>query len=415
MTKYFLLRGTSEVKKIYLRIRDGVDVDVRIATDLSISEKKWDKKRTFPKKISGDNSNDQIIESLNKILSSVEEYETGQGAYLEKNTKWLKNAITYQKKKNDESGLLVDRIKSYIDILKNLNTNEDSGVSAGTIKNYRTTISRLERYETAKKIKVYLNGLNFDFYHDYLDFAMNNLELRPNSIGKDIKNIKAVCNDAHDRGIPVNENVFSKRFKPPKEETQFVTLSIDELNRIEKFKGTESLENVRDWLLIGCWTAARADDLLRLTSKNIIEHRGNKVIRYLQSKTGKIVLLAIHPQVQRILDRNNGEFPYRIAYANFNLWIKDVCEAVGLNDLSIGYYREPGSKRKVKGIYPKHLLISTHVCRRSFATNHYHKVPTSKIMAATGHGSERMLLHYISETTEDHIDEFVDVWKSSNQ
>lgn len=415
MTKYFLLRGTSEVKKIYLRIRDGVEIDTRIATNLSISEKKWDKKRTWPKKIIGDKSNDQIIESLNKILSSVEEYETGPGAYLEKNTQWLKNAITYQKKKNDESGLLIDRIKSYIDILENRNLNGESSVTKGTIKNYRTTISRLVRYQTAREIKVYLNGLNFDFYDDYLDFATNNLELRPNSIGKDIKNIKAVCNDAHDRGISVNENVFSRRFKPPTEDTQFLTLSLDELNKIEKFKGTESLENVRDWLLIGCWTAARAHDLLRLTSKNIIEHKGNKVIRYLQSKTGKIVLLAIHPQVQRILDRNNGEFPYSIAYANFNLWIKEVCEAVGINDLSVGYYREPDTKRKVKGIYPKHLLVSTHICRRSFASYHYHKVPTSKIMAATGHGSERMLRVYIgSEAEEDHIDEFIDVW-SSNQ
>jgi hypothetical protein len=41
-----------------------------------------------------------------------------------------------------------------------------------------------------------------------------------------------------------------------------------------------------------------------------------------------------------------------------------------------------------------------HVCRRSFATNFYGKIPTSVLMNITGHGTES-ILNYIGKTTYD--------------
>ncbi|HHT22615.1 MAG TPA: hypothetical protein GXZ87_04795 [Bacteroidales bacterium] len=57
--------------------------------------------------------------------------------------------------------------------------------------------------------------------------------------------------------------------------------------------------------------------------------------------------------------------------------------------------------RKEVGIYPKWQLITSHVGRRSFATNFYGKLPTSFIKDITGHGTEAMLLKYIGKTSKD--------------
>ena len=57
--------------------------------------------------------------------------------------------------------------------------------------------------------------------------------------------------------------------------------------------------------------------------------------------------------------------------------------------------------RKVTGVYPKWQLITSHVGRRSFATNFYGKLPTSYIKDITGHGTEAMLLKYIGKTSKD--------------
>ena len=49
-------------------------------------------------------------------------------------------------------------------------------------------------------------------------------------------------------------------------------------------------------------------------------------------------------------------------------------------------------------------LISSHVCRRSFATNYYgdNRFTTAELMAITGHKTETVFLNYIGKTKEEH-------------
>jgi len=56
-------------------------------------------------------------------------------------------------------------------------------------------------------------------------------------------------------------------------------------------------------------------------------------------------------------------------------------------------------------------MVSTHTARRSFATNHYGKLPTPVIMSATGHTTEKMLLAYIGKTAKDNALVLQDFWK----
>ena len=67
-------------------------------------------------------------------------------------------------------------------------------------------------------------------------------------------------------------------------------------------------------------------------------------------------------------------------------------------------------KRKIDGIYQKWELISSHVCRRSFATNLYGKLPTSLIMQITAHSSEKMLLNYIGKDSLDYAQQIADFY-----
>lgn len=410
MVRYFFLRGDREFKSIYLRIRDGQEIDARIATGLVTVEKKWDKKRSWPKKIIGDLQNDQLISDLEGLLKKVEKYEFGPGKDLPRNTKWLKEAIIFDDESNQETLSLIESIKKYVQFLPYRNSGVKKGVAPGTLRNFNTTIGRLTKYEDYSGKEISLTDLSFDFHNDYIRFATNNLDLSINSIGKDIKNIKAVCNDARDRGIKVNDNVFSRRFNVPKEKTHFVTLLPEEIDKIITFSGAKYLENAKDWLVIGCWTGARVFDLMSFNTNNLVEHKGRQIIKYTQSKTGKIVHLAIHPQVSAILERRNGQFPSPISDVKFNSWIKEVCEKVGIDNPTEGIVFDPKEKRKKRGIFPKYKFVRSHICRRSFATNHYGKIATNKLMAATGHSTERMLLLYIGETEEDHVDDFINLY-----
>ena len=74
-----------------------------------------------------------------------------------------------------------------------------------------------------------------------------------------------------------------------------------------------------------------------------------------------------------------------------------------------------GTWRKQRGTFKKWELVSTHICRRSFATNHYGKLPTPVLMAITGHTTEKMFLNYIGKTAKDNAEVLNEFWKIQNK
>jgi hypothetical protein len=100
-----------------------------------------------------------------------------------------------------------------------LKTNPKTGepISAGTLRNYNTTISRLKRYEVHKKTVLQVHDIDLTFHTDYKKFATHELILSKNSISKDFKQVKTVCTDASDRGYSINEQVLSLKFNAPTE------------------------------------------------------------------------------------------------------------------------------------------------------------------------------------------------------
>ena len=101
----------------------------------------------------------------------------------------------------------------------------------------------------------------------------------------------------------------------------------------------------------------------------------------------------------------------------FNKYIKIICEIAEVNQMTEGAIVkviEEGKgnkeKRKINGIYPKWQLMSSHVCRRSFATNLYGILPTPLIMQVTAHSSEKMLLNYIGKNSLDYAQQIADFY-----
>lgn len=66
--------------------------------------------------------------------------------------------------------------------------------------------------------------------------------------------------------------------------------------------------------------------------------------------------------------------------------------------------------RKKHGTFSKWKLVSSHIGRRSFATNHFGKIPTPIIMAATGHKSESSFLKYIGKGRAEMVSMLAEYW-----
>ena len=415
----YIIKGKNELSTIYIRLRDGRNTDLVLSTGYTIDPKYWSESTGKVKQNASNKEKLNLstkLENLQRKVSDSLNEDKGNGTII--NREWLESIV--QKFKNPilelKTELLVDLILAYQTELKmKINKKTGKKTSPATLRNFNTTISRLKKYEAFKKTKLNIHNIDLSFHSDYYKFASNKLLLSVNSIGKDLKQIKTVCLDARDKGFAISKQIESRKFNAPSEPTEFVTITEFEIDKIKKFKGTDYLENARDWLIIGCWTGCRVNDLMQLTKNNILKTpQGQKFIRYTQSKTGKQVDIPIHEDVNEILERLK-DFPRPISDQRFNEWIKTVCQKVGITDEVKGTKQNRQTHLKETGIFQKWELIRSHTCRRSFATNHYNKLSNKIIMAVTGHATEKMLLNYIGETENDHLEDFLSAWSDNKK
>jgi integrase len=210
--------------------------------------------------------------------------------------------------------------------------------------------------------------------------------------------------------------VITKGFYKPSEDSKEkdVYLEFEEIQRIIDLELNDKLSNARDWFVIGLNSGLRVSDLLKLNELNI---QGNNLIVTTQ-KTKTPIAIPIMSQVDEVIKRRNG-FPRKLSDQKFNEYIKEVCRLAQIDTPTKGSKRtrveDPLKRRKhgyttrkIDGVYPKYELVTSHTCRRSFASNYYGKIPTAIIRAITGHSSEREFLNYIQVSPEEHARNFME-------
>lgn len=111
------------------------------------------------------------------------------------------------------------------------------------------------------------------------------------------------------------------------------------------------------------------------------------------------------PQALEIIESG---LPYKISLEHFNRYSKEVCKEAKIKTMVKGKMRIEKKRTLTAGNYEKWQVISSHVCRRSFATNFYSRIPTPVIMNITGHSSEQMFLKYIGKTTYDNAHQMLE-------
>jgi integrase len=417
--KYFT-KGSQNPTTIYLRFTHGRKIDIKRSTSLLINPKYWNNTKGTVKQISEFTDKLNLQNDLNGLKTTI--LNNFNSSYANGgiiNSEWLNKTIKgfFNQDSKTDLNYFLDYAKYYKDNLKTkVLTSGKTGVTENTFKRYNTIINKMTGFETYKKKRYLFENIDLKFYQDFKNYLINVEKLNLNTTGRYINYIKTICIDAKKYGIKINPDVINGEFRATKEDVSFITLSEDEIETIFKhdFSKTPYLDNARNWLIIGVWTGARVSDLLKFTKDNI----KNGFIEYTAQKTGQKIILPLHTQVKTILENLNGEFPRTLSSQCFNEFIKKVCKEAKIKEMVKGSKRvKLKSKvwRKEKGEYKKHELVSSHICRRSFATNHYGLLPTPVIMAVTGHKTEKMFLNYIGKTPKDNAEVLNSFWQVQEQ
>lgn len=282
--------------------------------------------------------------------------------------------------------------------------------NASTIKKKDTKTLRnrtLQAYETTRKYfnefgNVQFKDLDMKFHSDFIDFLKSEKRHSTNTLGGYIKNIKKFAREANKSGYPVNPVILSKDFFIPEEKSDSIYLNEQEINNLFELKDLSlRWQKVRDWAIIGLWTGLRVSDWDKFNPKG-------DMIEIETHKTGRKVVIPLHHQVKETI--KNG-IPERCSEQEFNRVIKKICKEAGITQKVYGSRRSPKTKRLEKGYMEKWKMVSSHTCRRSFATNNYLMgIDTLTIMQITGHTTEKNFLKYIKVTPDQHAKRLLEKW-----
>jgi len=419
-------KASKDPTMIYVRFKAVKDSEA--PTSIVVFKRHWSKVK---QSVKSHHDSDDYRDIVNKQLSDlksliVKKYGVDNHSGKTIDTKWLKNVILEfhsqpTSDSTDKEIFITDFGDFYSEKSKSrINPNTGEKLDLRTFQDYNNSVNKLKDYEKRIGSKIRLDSVNLVFHTHFTDYLRDVEKLGENTIGGVISNIKAFLKSAESYGYKVNQDYKSREFVAPSAKTIDIYFNEAEILKIKKhqFEPNGYLDNARDWLIIGLWTGLRISDFLQLKKKDYVDG----FIQNNNFKTGIPVVIPIHPDVQEVLDKRNGNLPREISDQNFNDYIKIVAEKVGFTE------KVEGSKvvkvldgnnkevsRKVRAKYHKYELVTSHICRRSFATNLYGKIDTLTIMKITGHKTEKQFLDYVKISPKEYAIRLKELWSKVYQ
>jgi len=399
----FLYRSTKDKSNLILRLLfryHGKDYVFGSKTKLEVEKTYWNKQhKKKSKDITITNKQTEINIELNKIENHI--LGAFNSADPDKvNKEWISDQVDlYYNPTQKEKTIPADLI-NYIDFYIDYRKDE---VKKTSLKKFNVIKHKLQKLEKFRKKQILILDINNDFKNEFVSYCKNELYSQ-NTIQRELAIIKTFCIHARFLGLETHYQLDSLRLDKAKVEKIYLTF--EELSRIEEINSDEltgSLDNAKDWLIISCYSGQRISDFMRFTENQIRIEEGKHFLEFTQMKTSKLTTIPIHPKILEILKKRNGKFPYRISDQKYNDYVKEVCKLAGIDEIVKGskILETKKGNRKQEGLYKKYELVTSHIGRRSFATNFYGKIPTTYLINITNHSSEAMFLNYIGKSNKD--------------
>lgn len=365
----------------------------------------------------------QLIQDLNSGIALTKEWFKQaiikHSTVIEDKDEILSEELKNKKKKAFE--LEIKQRNLLLNTLKEIQVKYQS--NRDELKKFVTTYNWLSDYQIERKGLLKIKDFNQQFVDDFKNWAIIDKQYKLSTAVGHLKRIKRAVeycysNDAEDI-IVVHKQLPYLKFTNTKERELIkdkivVALDFDELDLIDNldFTDNEELREVQKSILIGCETGLRFSDFNQLVDENLKRSIDNyEYWEFKTSKTKKWVQITKTERLEYFFKKyglpKNTYTDNEDIVLNRNL--KKICRLAKINEMIEGELSKSvtinGKKgrRYIRGLYPKHKLITTRTFRRSFATNYYGKIETILIMQVTGHTTEKMLKEYINVHDDKNI------------
>lgn len=388
----------------------------KYSTGEVVSPNDWDFNARMPKSRKGADG-----VRLRKIAAHIMQYNDFLVTLID-NYKLNGEKITREKLKNafdakfkpervtNDFEYFTDFISDFLSSIKGaINKSTGKEYSKSRVYVYNQSMNALINFENYSKKRIRIDEYNTQLNDVFVSFCANEKKFSSNTIGELVSGVKVLLRKAKEKGYTIANDLGD--FTKTKEESISVVLSEDEIERLVAFdfSNDKRLENARDLMILGLWTGLRVSDVMALPAidpdSKFIEVEPQKT----RNTSGIKVVIPLHYHIKDIIRDRGMPTPLNNSY--FNKFVKEVCRIVGFNNDVEGTLMNPKTRRKERGVFKKWQLISSHTCRRSFATNLYlMNFPTLSIMKITGHTTEASFLKYIKVTPKEHAEKLLAHW-----
>ncbi|WP_228422422.1 tyrosine-type recombinase/integrase [Chryseobacterium aurantiacum] len=322
--------------------------------------------------------------------------ELNKRAFLKKSVS--QNALSKEIKRicevkdnNLPDNSLLGFIKDYIAMKKDF-------ISYSTYKRYIVFFKLIERFDGYMAKRFCIESIDMNFVRDFLAFGKTE-EYSENTLYRTIHFIKTILNFAEKKGI--RTQVWQIEVRREKQYKEIAILNEKEIDKINKTVVPEELQAAKDWLMISCYTGQRISDFMSFSCEQLETIEGKTCITFIQKKTRRQITLPLHPAVHLIISKHKNQFPEKMNSSEYNKKIKLVAKKADLKDII--YTNKRIGHRVKKLALEKWEVLTSHIGRRSFASNFYGKIPTPLLMEATGHTTEQMFQKYINLVNKERI------------
>lgn len=454
--------GKDDLCPIKIRVQCKVPhVDVKQKTPLRIAQKVWesDPDSSTRQRYCLDPAIARVFADLEEIRRQIyAKLQDGKGmsadevreivnsvVFKEKREEDAKKAAEQKQKEAEEKKMTLSKyIDLYIKQIKAGTRQTDSGkaYSPETIRTIVTSVNQWKNFQKKKRKTYDFNDVDMQCYYDFTSYLKTKTKMvgeeevfngySINTVGKCIKQLKAILNAAETEGYHHNSLYKNKKFKGTRIEVDNVYLTREELDKLMELKFPEQRtgkEIARDIFMVGCWTAQRISDynniskdaIQTLKKRTIVdvpnpERPGEtmpvvqeKEITYIsirQQKTGAKVAIPCSTELLGILQKYDYQLPH-LEDQVINRYLKELCKDAGIDSMVQIEETKGGTPKKVWK--PKYDLVHSHTARRTGATLMYLSgMDVYDITKITGHSSTKMLKKYIKADELEVVEKITD-------
>lgn len=402
----FSIRGEGEIQTIQVKVHANGE-RFRASTGLKVNKSEWDAKMERPK-AEQVYLRQELTDLQGTISQTFENFQRDGVLPFD----WLKTAIKNHFERDGGKMYLTTFVDEFIKKAPTRkNATHGVGLKENSLKNYKKLkkVFLLFEQEERRGKKIEVNDLTGKFVQTFKDWLFLQ-KYSTNTIAFFLTLLKTLCKYIDEQDIPIDIEKIFKRVQivtEKKAPEEVIYLNFEELERLEELLPTLKTydRNALKWLLLGCEIGQRGGDLMKITNRNIKQLDGYPTIELTQIKTGKEVIIPLTERAKRMI---KDGLPETISANYFGQKIKELCKIAGI-DTPVKVKNIKGKREA--GEVPKYEAVSTHICRRSFASNYYGILETGVLRTITGHATEDMFLRYIGRTAHDNAKAIIRIFK----